>query len=189
MPDGGVQRLPVKPWSCCIGRCAPYRIGAPPWPSKSIKQRGQYKLLNFYFNLWNLFYCFDGLAGNVGKCVCRLHPSNDRHFCLSPTCRKCRPNTSATFCYVGHFLAVSVVSVRPIADTHLGGPVGLSPPLFLFWWETQNSKEQKKRGKRDGPRTDNATISVTLFFQHSLKSPSSITMLTSRHKISPIMAT
>ena len=43
------------------------------------------------------------LAGNVGKCVCRLHPSNDRHFCLSPTCRKCRPNTSATFCYVGQF--------------------------------------------------------------------------------------
>jgi hypothetical protein len=27
-----------------------------------------------------------GLAGNVGICVCRLHPSNDRHFCLSPTC-------------------------------------------------------------------------------------------------------
>ncbi len=43
------------------------------------------------------------LAGNVGKCVCRLHPSNDRHFCLWPTCRKCRPDTSATFCYVGHF--------------------------------------------------------------------------------------
>jgi hypothetical protein len=43
------------------------------------------------------------LAGNVGKCVCRLHPSNDRHFCLSPTCRKCCPDTSATFCYVGHF--------------------------------------------------------------------------------------
>ena len=43
------------------------------------------------------------LAGNVGKCVCRLHPSNDRHFCLSPTCRKCRPDTSATFCYVGQF--------------------------------------------------------------------------------------
>ena len=43
------------------------------------------------------------LAGNVGKCVCWLHPSNDRHFCLSPTCRKCRPDTSATFCYVGKF--------------------------------------------------------------------------------------
>jgi hypothetical protein len=44
------------------------------------------------------------LAGNVGKCVCWLHPSNDRHFCLSPTCRKCRLDTSATFCYVGQFL-------------------------------------------------------------------------------------
>jgi hypothetical protein len=43
------------------------------------------------------------LAGNVGKCVCWLHPSNDRHFCLSPTCRKCHPDTSATFYYVGHF--------------------------------------------------------------------------------------
>ena len=27
------------------------------------------------------------LAGNVGICVCRLHPPNDRHLCLSPTCR------------------------------------------------------------------------------------------------------
>ncbi len=44
------------------------------------------------------------LAGNVGKCVCWLHPSNnDRHFCLSPTCRKCRPDTLATFCYFGQF--------------------------------------------------------------------------------------
>ena len=23
-----------KPWSCCIGRCALYGTGAPPWPSK-----------------------------------------------------------------------------------------------------------------------------------------------------------
>jgi hypothetical protein len=44
-----------------------------------------------------------GLAGNVGKCVCRLHPSNDRHFCLSPTRWKCFPDTSVTFCYVGQF--------------------------------------------------------------------------------------
>jgi hypothetical protein len=43
------------------------------------------------------------LAGNVGKCVCRLHPSNDRHFCLLPTRRKCRPDSSVTFCYVGQF--------------------------------------------------------------------------------------
>jgi hypothetical protein len=26
------------------------------------------------------------LVGNVRICICRLHPSNDRHFCLSPTC-------------------------------------------------------------------------------------------------------
>ncbi len=49
-------------------------------------------------------YSDSNLAGNVGKCVCRLHPSNDRHVCLSLTCQKCRPDTSATFCYVGHFL-------------------------------------------------------------------------------------
>ena len=57
------------------------------------------------------------LAGNVGKCVCRLHPSNDRHFYLSPTCQKCRPDTSATFSCVALFLAVGVVSARPVADT------------------------------------------------------------------------
>jgi hypothetical protein len=34
LPDGGVQWLPVKPWSCCIGRCASYCTGAPKWPSK-----------------------------------------------------------------------------------------------------------------------------------------------------------
>jgi len=44
-----------------------------------------------------------GLAGNVGKCVCRLHPSNDRHFYLSPTCQKCRPDTSVTFSCVALF--------------------------------------------------------------------------------------
>ncbi len=38
------------------------------------------------------------LAGNVGICVCRLHPPNDRHLCLSPTCRLCRADRSATFC-------------------------------------------------------------------------------------------
>ncbi len=41
------------------------------------------------------------LAGDVGICVCRLHPSNDRHFCLSPTCQKCHLATSATFSHVG----------------------------------------------------------------------------------------
>jgi hypothetical protein len=34
LPDGGVQWLLLKPWTCCIKRCAPYRIGAPPWQSK-----------------------------------------------------------------------------------------------------------------------------------------------------------
>jgi hypothetical protein len=43
------------------------------------------------------------LAGNVGICVCRLHHPNNRHFCLSPTCHECQPNTSATFCYVGQY--------------------------------------------------------------------------------------
>jgi hypothetical protein len=44
------------------------------------------------------------LAGNVGIYVCWLHPSNNRHFCLLLTCRHCRPNTSATFCYISQFL-------------------------------------------------------------------------------------
>ena len=26
--------VPVKPWSCCIGQCAPYCTGAPSWPLK-----------------------------------------------------------------------------------------------------------------------------------------------------------
>jgi hypothetical protein len=54
------------------------------------------------------------LAGNVGKCVCWLHPSNDRHFCLSPTCLKCRPDTSATFCYVDQFFGCR----RRVGDFH-----------------------------------------------------------------------
>ena len=41
---------------------------------------------------------FGGLADNVGICVCRLHPPNDRHLCLSPTCGQCRAGRSATFC-------------------------------------------------------------------------------------------
>ncbi len=43
------------------------------------------------------------LVGNEGICVCRLHPPNDRHLCLLLTCQKCRPDTSATFYYVGLF--------------------------------------------------------------------------------------
>ena len=38
------------------------------------------------------------LAGNVGICVCRLHPPNERHLCLLPICPQCQPNTLATFC-------------------------------------------------------------------------------------------
>jgi len=38
------------------------------------------------------------LAGNVGICVCRLHPPNDRHLCLSTTCRDMSADRSATFC-------------------------------------------------------------------------------------------
>jgi hypothetical protein len=34
VPDGGVQWLLVKPWSCCTGQCTPYRTGALPWPLK-----------------------------------------------------------------------------------------------------------------------------------------------------------
>jgi hypothetical protein len=33
-PDGGVQWLPVKPWSCCIGRCCMYHFNASARPSK-----------------------------------------------------------------------------------------------------------------------------------------------------------
>jgi len=62
------------------------------------------------FTVFTLVY----LAGNVGKCFCRLHPSNDRHFCLSLTCQKCRPDTSATFCYVGHFFGCR----RCVGDFH-----------------------------------------------------------------------
>jgi hypothetical protein len=51
------------------------------------------------------------LAGNVGKCVCRLHPPNDswRHFLMSA-------NSSA----------VRVVWVRPVANTHSCVYVGIS---------------------------------------------------------------
>ena len=32
-PDSGIQWLPVKPWTCSIGRCAPRRTAASPWKS------------------------------------------------------------------------------------------------------------------------------------------------------------
>jgi hypothetical protein len=65
------------------------------------------------------------------------------------------------------------ISIDGVHDHQIWGSGGSSPPPFLFSRETQNSEEQKKRGKRDGPRTDNTTISVALFFQRLLKSPSS----------------
>ena len=32
------------------------------------------------------------------------------------------------------------------------------PPLFLFWWETQNSRSEEREEKTDGPWTDDITI-------------------------------
>jgi hypothetical protein len=52
------------------------------------------------------------LPGNVGICVCWLHPPKDRHLRLLPTCQKCRPDTSATFCYVSLFFR---------QQSHVGG--------------------------------------------------------------------
>ena len=34
LPDGGIQWLLLKPWSYCIGRCAPYRFNVSSRPSK-----------------------------------------------------------------------------------------------------------------------------------------------------------
>jgi hypothetical protein len=39
----------------------------------SIKHRGQYKLIDFYFNLLNLFNCFDGVLGKIMRKA--AHPS------------------------------------------------------------------------------------------------------------------
>lgn len=43
------------------------------------------------------------LCWQCWDCVCRLHPSNDRHCSLLPTCWVCWLDTLATFCYVGQF--------------------------------------------------------------------------------------
>ncbi len=60
-------------------------------------------------------------TGNVGICVCRLHPPNDRHLCLSPTCQKCRPDKSATFCDREslHFFVEFMICVRSLRQTLL----------------------------------------------------------------------
>jgi len=66
------------------------------------------------------------LVGNVGICVCWLHPSNDRHFVcrrhvdnVIPTCRQHSVMSAI-------FLAVGVMSVRPVTDTHSCMAVGIS---------------------------------------------------------------
>ena len=100
--------------------CDSTSTGAPSWPSKwpakwthfaslfhlllPWQPPGQYEASSHLMAVFSGFYESPGppsLAGNVGKCVCRLHPSNDRHFCLSPTCRKCRPDTLAVWCKPG----------------------------------------------------------------------------------------
>ncbi len=47
--------------------------------------------------IYNPDLLFLYLADKVGICVSPLHPPNDRHLCLLPTCRQCRPNTPASF--------------------------------------------------------------------------------------------
>ncbi len=58
------------------------------------------------------------LAGNVGICVCQLHHPKNRHFCLSPTCHKCWPDTLATFCYVGPYFGCQC-RVREFCCRHI----------------------------------------------------------------------
>jgi hypothetical protein len=35
LPDGGIQWLPVKPWTCSIGLCAPRSMAASAWHIRS----------------------------------------------------------------------------------------------------------------------------------------------------------
>ena len=80
------------------------------------------------------------LAGNVGICVCRLHPPKNRHLCLSPTCQECRPDTSATFWYVGSFLGclvrVSEFCLRHTFLRVIRNRILVDDLLFIFgrWW-------------------------------------------------------
>ncbi len=60
------------------------------------------------------------LAGNVGICVCRLHPPNDRHLCLSPTCRDMsadRPTGWRHSVKSAYFFADKILSGNRIPDT------------------------------------------------------------------------
>ncbi len=70
-------------------------------PPNNVKELRQFLgMVQYYRDMWakRSDMLAPLLADNVGICVCRLHPLNDRHLCLSPTCRQCRANRSATFC-------------------------------------------------------------------------------------------
>jgi hypothetical protein len=100
-----MHRFKLHFWACVLHRTQRFALRRPrPGKATLLTDRWVRPWLSRHSMLgWGFYYGIGGLAGNVGKCVCRLHPSNDRHFCLSPTCPKCRPDTLATFCYVGHF--------------------------------------------------------------------------------------
>ncbi len=66
------------------------------------------------------------LAGNVGKCVCRLHPSKDRHFVCRRHVGNVVPTRRQNSVVSANFSAVRVVSVRPVADTHCYMYIGIS---------------------------------------------------------------
>ena len=66
-------------------------------------------------------------------------------------------------------VAVAVVVVVVGGRGCSRGSGGSFPPPFLFSRETLNSEERKKRRKRDGPRTDNTTISVGSLFSTLVK--------------------
>jgi hypothetical protein len=61
--------------------------------------------------------------------------------------------------------AASTILYRQLYSAEVGGPVGLSPPLFFILAGKSKFEEQRKRGKNyqktDGPRTDDTTISAS----------------------------
>ena len=126
-----MHRFKLHFWACVLHRTQRFALRQPrPGKATLLTDRWVWPWLSRHSMLgWGFYYGIGGLAGNVGKCVCRLHPSNDRHFCLSPTCRKCRPNTSATFFMSAIFLAVGVVPARPVADTLSYMYIGISRVL------------------------------------------------------------
>jgi hypothetical protein len=62
------------------------------------------------------------LAGNVRICVCWLHRSNDRHFCLSSTCQGLTHQQHSVM--LANFEAIG--SVRPATNTRSCMYVGIS---------------------------------------------------------------